>query len=99
MKLNNHSHVHVTIRKLCLQLEMLSEMKLITDLSDDFYEVRFVDKFGYIVIDWRKKACFSLSHKLTPKEMAVINDITIYLNWLEIGENVMRERRNRNGKK
>jgi hypothetical protein len=31
--------------------------------------------------------------------MAVINDITIYLNWLEIGENVMRERRNRNGKK
>lgn len=100
MKLNNHSHVHVTIRRLCLQLEMLSEMKLITDLSDDFYEVRFVDKFGYIVIDWRKKACFSLSHKLTQKEMAVINDLIIYLRWLDIGAEVMEKiRRNGNGKK
>ena len=99
MKLNNHSYVHVTIRQLCLQLELLSGMKLITNLSDDFYEVRFVDKFGYIVIDWRKSACFSLSHKLTPKEMETIKDMLLNLDWLETAEKIKDEREKRLWKK
>ena len=99
MVLNDYSYVHVTIRKLCLQVELLSGMKLITNLNEDFYEVRFVNKYGYIVIDWRKNACFSLSHKVTAKEMGAIKDIILYLDCLETFEKVKENRRNRNGKK
>lgn len=93
MKLNNTSYVHVIIRKLCLQLELLSGMKLVTDLGEEFYEIRFVDKLGYIVIDFRKDTCFTISHKLTKKEISAIDDIMLYCNWLETGEKIMEYRR------
>ena len=96
MKLNNSSFVHVTIHKLCLQIELLSGMKLVTDLNDDFYEIRFVNAYGYIVIDWRRNACFSLSHKVDKKQMEAIQDIMLYCRWLEIGDEVKEERKRRN---
>lgn len=92
LKLNNKAHAHVTIRQLCLQLELLSGMKLVTDLGENFDEIRFVNAYGYIVIDYAKNACFTLSHKLTNKEMATINDITIYCNWLETGLRIAKMR-------
>ena len=95
MKLNNTSYTHVTIRKLCLQLELLSGMKLVTDLSDDFYEIRFVNSYGYIVIDWRRNACFSLSHRVDNKQMKVVKDLLLYCQWLEIGAKIEEERNRR----
>lgn len=85
MKLNNTSYAHVTIRQLCLQLELLSGMKLVTDLSEEFNQLRFVDSYGYIVIDYNNNACFTLSHKLTKKEIATIDDLFVHCRWLEIG--------------
>ena len=96
MKLNNTSYAHVTIRKLCLQLELLSGMKLVTDLNDDFYEIRFVNAYGYIVIDWRRNACFSLSHRVDNKQMEVVKDILLHCQWLEIGVKIEEERNRRN---
>ena len=85
MKLNKTAHVHVTIRQLCLQLELLSGMKLVTDLNEEFKMLRFIDAYGYIVIDYHKNACITLSHKLNKNEMATIEDLLIYCRWLEIG--------------
>lgn len=91
MKLNTTSYVHVTIRQLCLQLELLSGMKLITELSEEFDEIRFIDKYGYIVIDYKKEACFTLSHRITKKETDTISDLMIYLKWLETGRKYNNE--------
>ena len=85
MKLNKSSYVHISIRKMCLQLELLADMKMITDLSDDFTEIKFINKLGYILIDYRNEACFTLSHHLTKLEMSIIEDIMLYCNWLELG--------------
>ena len=93
MRLNSTSFVHQQIRKLCFQLELLSGMKLVTDLSDEFYEIRFTFKLGYIVIDYRKNACFVISHRLTKEEVATIDDIMTYCNWLELGDNLIENLR------
>ncbi len=84
MKLNNHSYCHKRIRLLCYQLELLSGMKLVTDLSEEFEEVRFVDEFGYIIIDYWHNACFTLSHKMSKKEWETVEDLLLYLGWLNI---------------
>lgn len=91
MKLNTTSYVHVTIRQLCLQLELLSGMKLITELCEEFDEIRFIDKYGYIVIDYKKEACFTLSHRITKKETDTISDLMTYLKWLETGRKYNNE--------
>lgn len=88
MKLNNKAHVHLLIRKKCMQLELLTNMKLITNLSEGFVEIRFMNTLGYVVIDFRKETCFTLSHKITPVELQLVQDIMIYCNWLEIGEKI-----------
>ena len=85
MVLNNKSYVHVTIRKLCSQLELLTDTKLITDLGSDFNEIRFINKFGYIVIDFKHNAVFTLSNKLNEIEFHLVQDIILYCDWLEIG--------------
>lgn len=84
MKLNETAYVHKDIRKLCKKLEILSGMKLITDLGEDFEEVRFIDKYGYIIIDFWNDACFTLSHKLTKVEWSIIVDLLIDLSWLNL---------------
>ena len=83
MVLNKHSYAHLQIRKLSAQLEAISGMKLITDFDNEFVEVRFMNTLGYIVIDWRKKAVYTLSHKLNAVELNIIDNMMVHLNWLE----------------
>lgn len=95
MKLNNSSYVHVQIRKLCLQLELLSGMKLLTDLNEEFDEIRFINAYGYIIIDYERNTCFAFAHKITKEEMATIEDILTYIHFLSIGLNYAEKRRKR----
>ncbi len=88
MVLNRTSYTHLSIRKLCSQLELLSGMSLITNLDEEFVELRFMNKYGYIVIDWRKNAIFTLSHKLVPVEYEIATTLIVYCDWLEVGENI-----------
>ena len=83
MQLNNSSYLHKKIRKLCEQLEFLSGLMLITDLDNEFVEVRLMNKYSYIIINWRKNTVFTLSHKLTEVEFEICNELMIYLSWLE----------------
>lgn len=88
MTLNNNSYVHVRIRKLCSQLEILTSMRLITDINGDFEELKFVNSLGYITIDWQKKACFTLSHHLNDVELHIAEDLILNLSWLETGKRI-----------
>lgn len=85
MKLNTTSYCHKTIRKLCLQLQLLSGTELLTNLDEEFNEIRFINKVGYIIIDYNNQVCFTLSHKIDHIEWQTIKDIILYCNWLEIG--------------
>ena len=58
-------------------------MKLLTDFDNEFVEVRLMNKYGYIIIDWRKNTVFTLSHKLTEVELEICNEIMLYLSCLE----------------
>ena len=95
MKLNNSSYGHVRVRKLCKILEDSTEMTLVTNLDEEFEEIRFVGKFGYIIIDYKKEACFTLGIHVNCLEWEYIREIMIYLNFFEIGR-VYEERRRRN---
>ena len=86
MVLNNHSFLHAKIVKLCSQIELLADMKLTTDLFSDFEKIRFNSKFGYIVIDYKNDTCFALGHHISDVETRIIDDIMVYLNWLEVGK-------------
>lgn len=90
MTLNNHSFVHLQIRKLCSQLEFLAGMKLVTDINGEFNDIRLINNVGYITIDWKKNACYTLSHHLNDIEIELVKTIMLYLNWLETGEKVKR---------
>lgn len=83
MVLNSYSYVHKKIRKEAEQLEFLSGMKLVTDFSKEFVEVRYANKYGYIVLNWRREAVLTLSHKLTEVELELCKDIMLNLSWLE----------------
>ena len=85
MVLNNHSFVHVKIRKLCAELEEITGLMLITDLNENFEELQFINKLSYIRVDYKNEVCFVLSHRITPKEITIIDDLLLYLSWLEIG--------------
>lgn len=84
MVLNKYSYAHLKIRKLSAQLEAISGMKLITDFDNEFVEVRFMNTLGYIVIDWRRNAVYTLSHKLNPVELNIVDNLMVHLNWLEL---------------
>ncbi len=69
---------------------------MITNLSEEFKQITFVDKLGYIVIDHKRNACLTLCHKLTKVETATIDDIMCRWNWLETGykvEKLLQKRR------
>ena len=83
--LNNHNYLHVKIRKLLKYLEYLTDMKVITDLDQDFEDVRLVGKLSYITLDFKHNTCFAMSHKITRQEMEIIEEIMISLDWLEVG--------------
>ena len=96
MKLNETSYVHKTIRKLCSQLEILTETKLITDLGKNFTEIQFIDKYGYIVIDYKKEKILTLSNKLDDAKIDLIREIVEYLDWLEVGNKYAKNQCNKN---
>lgn len=95
MKLNDTAYVHKQIRLLCRQLELLTNMKLVTDLGEEFDQIKFIGKLGYIIIDYKKEACFTLSYSMDKKEWSTVRDIMLYLEWLDIGNNYIEERQKR----
>lgn len=91
MVLNKYSYVHLQIRKLSSQLEIISGMKLVTNFDEEFVEVRFMNTLGYIVIDWRRNAVYTLSHSLNAVEMEIVQDIMLNCRWLEADYNCLRK--------
>ena len=91
MRLNEHSAVHVRIRKCCQQIELLANMKLVTDLSQEYDQIRFVNKLGYIHIDYRNETCFTLGIHLNDLELQIVKDIMLFNNWLETGEKIQNK--------
>ena len=86
--LNRTSYVHVKIRKLCQLLAYLTDMKLVTEFDENFEDVRFVGKYGYLTIDYKHRTIFVMSHKITPQEQEIIEEIMLYLDWLETKKNI-----------
>ena len=93
MKLNNHSYLHKKIRLLCLQLEKLTGLRLVTNLSDNFQEISFMNELSYITIDYKHEKSHILSHRLTDNEWATITDIILYCSWLYIGQKYESKRK------
>jgi len=91
MKLNEKSYVHVKIRKLCRLLEQITGLINITDLGEEFEEIQFIDKYSYIIIDYKNETILLLSYKLSARELEIINDINFELNWLETGLRIQAE--------
>lgn len=91
MKLNEKSYVHVKIRGLCKVLEQISGLEKITDLGGEFDEIQFLGKYSYIIIDYKKETILLLSYKLSAEELQIIEDINLYLNWLETGLRLQAE--------
>lgn len=81
MELNCHSFTHKKIRALVLQLELLSDMKLVTNF-ENFEDIRLLGKLGYITIDFKRNAVYTLGIKLDNKEWDIIKEILLYCNWL-----------------
>lgn len=96
MKLNNTSYVHKEIRKLCQQLEVISGLKLVTNLDEEIDKISFYNEFGYIILDYKKQACFTLSHKMNDIEWTICKKVMISLEWLDYGNNYLEERKRRN---
>lgn len=87
MKLDNISHCHKDIRMLCFQLETLTGLKCVTNLSEEFEEIRFTNSLSYIVIDFKRDAVYTMSYKLEKKEWETVKDILIDTTWLYVGHN------------
>ena len=96
MVLNKSSTIHVRIRKLCYQLELLTDMKLVTNLSEEFNEIRLINKLGYIVIDYERNAVYSLGIHLDKIQLDIVQDIILYCSWIETGDRIKRTSCNTN---
>lgn len=81
--LNTTSYVHVQIRVLCHKLSKMTGMALITDFNNSVTKIEFKNELGYITIDFRKKVCFVLGHRITSAEYDIIDTIMAYCSWLE----------------
>lgn len=97
MKLNTHSYVHVKIRLLCNFVEIKTGLKLITNLSDNFSVITFQNEYSYINIFYKKSVYTSLNTRLDKVVRDAIEDIILYLEWLDIG-NAIAEKRVRKAK-
>ncbi len=93
MELNCHSFTHKKIRALTLQLEFLSDMKLVTDFKN-FNEIKLLGKLGYITIDYERNAVYTLGIKLTPTEMEIVKEILLYCKWLATADDISKNRNN-----
>lgn len=84
MKLNNFSYGHKMVRALCFALETKTKLPLKTNLSEEFDILRFENEYSYIIIDYQKEACFTLSYNMSKDEWNTVRDIMINLQWLDI---------------
>lgn len=99
MKLNNYSYAHKQIRLLCYELELVTGMKMVTDLSEEFDIIRFESELAYLTINFKKKVYITLSYHLNKTEEEIIRDIILYCNWLEIGHKIQTKiNKKRSGK-
>lgn len=83
MKLNEISYTHKLIRNYCTKLEEITGLQKVTNLSEDFNEIQYIGKYSYIIIEYREKRILVLAYKLNAQEMSLIEDIILYLHWLE----------------
>lgn len=101
MKLNNHSYVHKQILALCYAFEQSTGLKLITNLSEDFTDVRFQSPYSYVTIDYQHNAIFLMCIKLKKEQLAMVQDIIVLLQWLLTGEYIdqliMQNKHNKKG--
>lgn len=88
MLLNNHSYVHKQIRALCFEFEQATGLKLVTNLSEDFQDVRFVSPYSYVTIDYQHNTIFVMCIKLQKDQTAIAIDIMQHINWLVTGQRV-----------
>jgi len=58
-----------------------------TNLSEEFHEIRFMNELSYIVIDFERNACYTLSYAMDENEWQTVQDILLYTSWLYIGAN------------
>lgn len=93
MTLNRTSYVHKQIRLACFHLEQQTGMKLQTSLNKEFDILKFTGSYSYLTIDFRRQACFVMSHKLTKEETEIIDLIVTCLQWLEIGREYQRSQK------
>lgn len=91
MTLNKYSYCHKNIRLLCYQLEQKTQMQLKTKLDGKFYMLVFKNDLQYLLIDWQDKTYATLCYKLDAKEVEAIEDIILYLDWLETGKKYERK--------
>jgi len=91
MRLNNTSYVHKKIRILCFLLENSTGLKLVTDLSENFEQLKFMSALSYLVIDWKKQAYFTMSHHLSKEEEQEVQDLLLYLDWLDLGHKIQEK--------
>ena len=105
MRLNNYSYVHKKIRLLCYQLELLTGLKCITNLSENFEEIRFMSPLSYITIDYKREAYYTMSVNVNKDVKETIEDIMLNTRWLYMvgrwqdGSKDTKERKKRAKKK
>lgn len=95
MKLNTTSYVHVKIRFCCQKLENITGLKLETNLSKEFKLIEFRNEFSYLTIDWENETYSTLSFHLNKAQEQLVQDIMLYLNWLETFRKVVKRKEKR----
>lgn len=86
MYLNQYSYAHKKLRMLLAQFETLTQLKLFTDLDNEFSSVKFCSNYSYVVFDYDNDAILTLSIKLNDAELKIADDILFCLSWLHIPE-------------
>ena len=62
-------------------------MKLMTNLSEEFNEIRFMNELSYIIIDYKRYACYTMAYEMDANEWQTVQDILTHTNWLYVGNN------------
>ena len=90
MRLNTHSYIHKQIRASCYWFEQATGLKLVTNLSEDFQDIRFASPLSYVTVDYLHKTIFAMCIKLDKKQIQVLNDLIVFCDWLICGEEVQK---------
>ena len=90
MKLNNYSYVHKQIRALCFLFEQSTGLKLLTDLSADFQDIRFASPLSYVTINFKRNTLFVMCIVLKKEQKEMLFEILTYLRWLLNGQKVLK---------